>query len=198
MARQYYNTETTDSLITTITTAPATTATSLFSPVQAQVCFPIPVGLYGGLVPYAGQIYEFCFGGILTTPASGTLTVTPYFGPGTSTTAFGTIMGASASQTMTVSITNQPFRVKGNICFSLISSASTSSKAWLTGTFQSQGTLATAGSGWVIAFGSTAAISVDTTGLATTGLFGSLNFVVTATTTGSSFSVAYTSMISLN
>lgn len=194
MARQYFNSTIADSIIASITTTPTTTKTSLFSPAQANVAFPIGYGL---AAPFAGQVYRFTMGGIITTPATGTLIIDPYFGPGTSTTVFGTDMGASGAQTVTASLTNTPFRMEGEIVFRSISGTATSSTAWLNGSFEAPGTLATAGSGFGIVFGSTAAVSVDTTGTNANN-FGCLNFAVTFSVTGGSITVAYTSMQSLN
>jgi hypothetical protein len=107
-------------------------------------------------------------------------------------------MGASPAQTVTASLSNIPWRIEGELVYRLISGVPTSSTAWLTGAFSSQGTLATAGGGWTIPFGSTAAVSVDTTGQGTAGTFGALNFAVTFSVTGATISVQWTSMQTLN
>lgn len=195
MARQYFNSQSADSIIAAIATTPTTTKTALFSPAQANVAFPIG---YGQNAPFAGQVYSFAFGGIITTPATGTLIIDPYFGPGTSTTVFGTDLGASAAQTVTASLSSAPFYCEGQIAFRSISGTATSSTAWLTGTFSSQGTLATAGGGWGIVFGSTAAVSVDTTGTGSAGTFGALNFAVTFSVTGATVTAEWSSMQSMN
>lgn len=195
MARQYFNSQSADSLILAAAITPTTTKTSLLTPAQANQCFPIG---FGQAAPFAGQVYEFSCGGILTTPATGTLIIDPYYGPGTTATAFGVDMGASAAQTVTASLTNAPWRLEGNIVFRSISAAATASTAWLSGNFQGQGTLATAGAGWSIAFGSTAAITVDTSGTGTAGAFGAINFAVTFSVTGGSITTEWTSMKSLN
>jgi hypothetical protein len=194
MARQYFNSQVGDSVIVALSTTPTTVKTSLFTPAQANVLFPLP---FGANPPFAGQIFRYCFGGLITTPATGTLVIDPNHGPGSSTTAFGTDLGASPAQTVTASLANIPFRVEGELVYRSISPASTSSTAWCNGVFWSQGTLATAGGGWTIPFGSTAAVSVDTSGLAA-NLFGSLNFAVTFSVTGGNMIVEYSSMQSLN
>lgn len=107
-------------------------------------------------------------------------------------------MGASPAQTVTASLSSIPWRMEGELIYRLISCAATSSTAWLTGVFMSQGTLATAGGGWTIPFGSTAAVSVDTTGAGSAGTFGGLNFYVTFSVTGATISVQWTSMQALN
>jgi hypothetical protein len=108
-------------------------------------------------------------------------------------------MGASGAQTMTASLTNVPWRMEGELCFRSIGAAATSSTAWLVGSFESQGVLATAGGGWGIIMGSTAAVTVDTSGTIASAVgFGGLNFAVTFSVTGGSIVVAYTSMQALN
>jgi hypothetical protein len=193
-ARQYFNSSLADSLIVPASVTPTTVKTSILTPQQALQCWPLPYGL---AAPFAGQIFRFACGGILTTPATGTLIIDPYHGPGSSSTAFGTDMGASAAQTVTASLASAPWFLEGYLAYRSISAASTTSTAWLTGTFSSQGTLATAGGGWGISFGSTAAVSVDTTGLAA-NLYGALNIAVTFSVTGATIITEWTSMQSLN
>src|SRR5882724_11374584 len=197
-SRQYFNGQLADSIIVAASITPTTTKTSILTPAQANQCLPLPYGVNGLGQPFAGQVFRFACGGILTTPSTGTLIVDPYHGPGTSATAFGTDMGASAAQTTTASLSSAPWMLDGYLCYRLISAAATSSTAWLTGAFHSQGTLATAGSGFTIAFGSTAAVSVDTTGSGTAGTFGALNFAVTFSVSGATIVVEWTSMQALN
>jgi hypothetical protein len=198
MARQYFAQKLADSSIVAISTTPTTTKTSILSPGNAQQYFPIPFGTTGANQPFAGQIYRFAAGGILTTPATGTLIIDPYHGPGTSTTVFGTDMGASAAQTVTASLSNSPWVLEGWLTYRTISTTATTSTAWLTGYFHAQGTLATAGSGWTQTFGSTAAVSVDTTGAGAAGTFGALNVAVTFSVTGATIVVEWTSILSMN
>jgi len=195
MARQYFNSTLADSLIVAASISPTTVKTSILTPAQANQCFPVGYGL---AAPFAGQVYRFAAGGLITTPATGTLIIDPYHGPGTTATAFGTDMGASAAQTVTASLSNAPWTLEGYLVYRLISGVATSSTAWVTGTFSSQGTLATAGGGWGINFGSTAAVSVDTTGTGTAGTFGSLNIAVTFSVTGATIITEWTSMQSFN
>lgn len=193
-ARQYFASSLADSLIVPASITPTTTKTSLLTPAQALQCLPLPYAL---AAPFAGQVFRFALGGILTTPATGTLIIDPYHGPGSSATVFGTDMGASAAQTVTASLASQPWIIEGYLIYRSISAVSTTSTAWLTGAFLSQGTLATAGGGWGMPFGSTAAVSVDTSGLAA-NLFGALNIAVTFSVTGATIIVEWTSMMSLN
>lgn len=195
MARQYFNGQSADSSIVAVSLTPTTTKTFIFTQAQANQFFPLP---YGQSAPYAGQVFKFAMGGLITTPATGTLIIDPVHGNGATTTTGGTDMGASPAQTVTASLSNIPWMIEGYIAYRLISGAATSSTAWLTGQFMSQGTLATAGLGWGIPFGSTAAVSVDTTGTGTAGTFGALNFYVTFSVTGATIIAEWTSMASLN
>jgi hypothetical protein len=197
MARQYFNSQLADSAILAASITPGTTKTFLFTQAQANQFFPLPAGL-GISSPFAGQILRFSMGGLITTPATGTLIIDPTHGPGTSSTTGGTDMGASPAQTVTASLSNIPWRIEGELIYRTVSSASTTSTAWLTGVFMSQGTLATAGGGWVIPFGSTAAVSVDTSGLGGSDKFGALNFYFTFSVTGATISAQWTSLQSLN
>lgn len=197
MARQYFDSSLADSTITALSITPTTTKTFLYTTGQSNQLLPIP---YGQAAPFAGQVFQFTMGGLITTPATGTLVVDPVYGPGTAQAPAtgGVDMGASPAQTVTASLSNIPWRIEGELAFRTISQAATSSTAWLTGIFASQGTLATAGAGWTIPFGSTAAVSVDTSGTATTGTFGALNIAVTFSVTGATMIVEYSSIRSLN
>jgi hypothetical protein len=197
MARQYFNSQLADSSIVSASITPGTTKTFLFTQARANQFFPLPAGL-GVAAPFAGQIFRFAMGGLITTPATGTLIIEATHGPGSSTTAGGTGMGPSAAQTVTASLSNAPWRVEGELIYRTVASTSTGSTAWLTGVFSSQGTLATAGGGWTVPFGSTAAVSVDTSGLGGADLFGALNFYFTFSVTGATISAQWTSMQSLN
>lgn len=195
MARQYFNSSLADSLIVAASITPTTVKTSILTVAQSNQCLPLGYGLSA---PNAGQVYRFACGGLITTPATGTLIIDPYHGPGTSPTAFGTDLGASAAQTVTASLSSQPWRLEGELVYRLISGAATLSTAWLNGAFTAQGTLATAGAGWTIVFGSTAAISVDTSGLGAAGTFGAINIAVTFSITGATIITEWTSMQALN
>jgi hypothetical protein len=197
-ARQYFNSQVADSLIVASSVAPTTTETSIFTPYTlCNQAFPVGYGLSA---PFAGQVYKFACGGIITTPATGTLVIKPYYGPGASAISFtgAVAMGASPAQTVTASLSSIPWEMSGRLVFRSIASAATTSTAWLTGTFRSQGTLATAGGGWTIPFGSTAAVSVDTTGLAAAGGFGSITFSVTFSVTGATIVTDWTEMLTRN
>jgi hypothetical protein len=197
MARQYFNSQLADSSIVAASITPGTTKTFLFTAARANQFFPLPAGL-GVSAPFAGQIFRFAAGGLITTPATGTLIIEATHGPGSSSTAGGTGLGPSPAQTVTASLTSIPWRIEGELIYRTIASSSLGSTAWLTGVFMSQGTLATAGGGWVVPFGSTAAVAVDTSGLAGSDLFGALNFYFMFSVTGATISAQWTSMQSLN
>src|SRR5690349_8383892 len=110
--------------------------------------------------PKAGKIYCVRAGGIMTmSVATCTLTITPKYGTG------GTSLGASPAQTL-ASGTNIPWYLQAELVWYDIGAAGTNSHAVLSGTFNWQGTLATAGTGGVVTFGSTAAVALDATILA--------------------------------
>lgn len=184
-ARQYFASTLSDSAIVAPSTGSITSLTGIFTPAQANQFFPIGFG--GSGAPFAGQVYAFELGGIMTTGTAGTMTITPVFGPSSAQVALtaGVVLGASGAQTYVASLTNVPWHMSGCLVFRTISQVATSSTCWMSGCFSSQGTLATAGSGIGIVFGSTSAVSVDTTGTATAGSFGAINFGIT-------FSVAST------
>ena len=196
MARQYFNSQSADSLIVVATTGSITALTGIFTPAQANQAFPIG---YGQAAPFAGQVYKFAAGGIMTTGTTGTMVITPVFGPSTAQTGLtaAVVLGASGAQTYTASQTNVPWLLEGYLVFRTISAAATASTAWLTGSFSGVGALATAGSAFSVQFGSTAAVSVDTTGTAAAGSFGALNFGITFSVAGT-VTAEWTSMQSLN
>jgi hypothetical protein len=82
MARQYFNSQLADSSIVAASITPGTTKTFLFTAARANQFFPLPAGL-GVSAPFAGQIFRFAAGGLITTPATGTLIIEATHGPGT-------------------------------------------------------------------------------------------------------------------
>jgi hypothetical protein len=195
-ARQYFMSALADTITAPSSVTPTTTQTSIFSPYTDCTRY-LPVG-FGTSAPYPGQIYEFALGGLITTPATGTLVITPFMGQGASATVFTAAvnLGASPAQTVTASLSNIPWEMSGHLVFRTISTTASSSTCWLTGTFRSQGTLATAGAGWTIPFGSTAAVTVDTTGVANAS--GGITFTVTFSVTGATIITEWTKMLTCN
>lgn len=196
MARQYFASTLADSCIVAPSTGSITTITGIFTPAQANQFFPIGYGL---AAPFAGQVYRFEMGGIMTTGTAGTLVITPFFGPSTAQSGLtGAVsLGASAAQNYVASQTNIPWHMTGCLAFRVISQAATSSTCWCSGSFDAIGAVATAGSGMNVVFGSTAAVSVDTTGTAAAGSFGALNFGVTFSV-ASTITCEWTSWMALN
>ena len=197
MARQYFNSQLADSAIVSASITPSTTKTFLFTQAKANQFFPLPAGL-GVAAPFAGQIFRFAMGGLITTPATGTLIIEATHGPGSSSTAGAQGMGPSAAQTVMASLSGAPWRIEGELIYRTVASAAAGSTAWLTGVFMGQGDPTVAGAGWTQPFGSTAAVGVDTSGLSSADLFGALNLYFTFSVTGATISAQWTSMQSLN
>lgn len=194
--RQYYTGPMGDSLVTPITAvSPGITTTSIFSIAQANKYFALP---YGQNAPSPGQVLQVTAGGLLTTPSSGTLIILAYHGPGTTATAFGTLIGTSTTFTPTASMTAGYWQLTGTLIYRTVSEIATTSTCWFNGQFICGGP-----SGGSLAFtscmiSSNAAVSVDTTGSGSAGTFGALNFAVTPSITGSSFTPEFAFIEVLN
>lgn len=106
--------------------------------------------------PKAGKVYIVKAGGVITTAASGTLTITPNHG------ANSIALGASAAQTVAVSLTGVPWMLEFTLVYRTIGAAGVNSTCIGEGCFWMPGTTATAGAGTAIPFGGTQA-SVDAT-----------------------------------
>lgn len=107
--------------------------------------------------PKAGKIYTIKAGGILSTAGSGTLIIIPQYG-----VLGGTTLGTSVTQTVPINLTNVPWKLEFDLVFRVIGAAGANSTCIGTGTFESAGTAATAGTGFSLVFGGTSA-SVDAT-----------------------------------
>lgn len=146
MSRQYFQDLLADPPIANLTAVVATVETILwnvsqFTPIAPNDCRP-------------GKIYKVTAGGIVTTGASGTLTITPRFGL---TVAAGITMGASIAQTVPVSLTNVPWELSFTAVCRTVGAPGANSTMIGTGTFSMAGTAATAGSGMNVNFGGTSA-----------------------------------------
>lgn len=107
-----------------------------------------------------GKIYYFYGAGIVTTGASGTLTLTPRWG----TSSGGVALGASQAQTVVASVTNVPWIIQGWVFVrGPIGAAGANTPVVCHGTFSAAGAAATAASSMLITFGSTASVNVDAT-----------------------------------
>ena len=152
MSRQYFADTLAESPLANLTAIVATTETALwltsqYTPIAAYDCKP-------------GKIYRVIAGGIITTAATGTLTITPRFGL---TVAAGITMGASGAQTVPASLTNVPWELSMTVVGRTVGAFGGANGTVIgTGTFSMAGTLATAGSGMNVNFGGTSA-AVDTT-----------------------------------
>lgn len=193
-ARQYFNSTLSDSLIVPASAvSPGTTATFLLSQNQANKYFPLP---YGQNAPSPGQIFHVSCGGLFTSVA-GTFIFNVYHGPGTSATAGGTALGASQTLTSTA-YTAGFYSLEAELIYRSISETPTTSTCWLNGCVVTGGPAANTTACLTFAVGTSAAVSVDTTGSGSAGTFGALNLFVTPGTTGSSFTTEYAYIYSLN
>ena len=99
----------------------------------------------------AGKIYCIEAGGLITTGASGSLIVSPGLG----TTAPGTTLGTSITQTVPVSSLSGPWTLTSRWVVRTIGAAGANSTMIGTGIFQAGGVAATANSGLDLTFGGT-------------------------------------------
>jgi hypothetical protein len=104
----------------------------------------------------AGRIHVVEAGGLITTAATGALTITPTYGVG------GVAMGASIAQTVPATSLSGPWFLKFVTVFRTIGAPGSATSTCIgCGHFQSGGVAATANSGLDITFGGTSA-TVDT------------------------------------
>src|SRR5258705_7657125 len=122
----------------TATVETALWPTALFSPINIGDC-------------RAGKVYKLTAGGIYSTGASGTLILTPRVG----TTTSGITLGASVTQTVPVSLTNEAWYLEFTLVIRTVGLAGTNSTAMGSGFFQGGGVAATASSGCDVVMGGT-------------------------------------------
>lgn len=151
MSRQYFQDVLVDPPSANLTAVVATTETGLWS---VPIWTPVNAG-----DPRAGKIYKVTAGGIMSTGASGTLTITPRWGTSTS----GGSLGASVAQTVPINLTAVPWILEFFLAFRAIGTAASTSTCVGHGSFRSAGAAATAGSTLGLAFGGTALTTADTT-----------------------------------
>lgn len=107
--------------------------------------------------PKAGKIYCVRAGGIITMSVNTcSLLITPRYA------AANIVLGAGPAQVLPI-MTNIPWYMQAELVFRSIGAAGANSACVLSGVMSIQGTLATAGSGSNIVFGSTASVNVDAT-----------------------------------
>lgn len=126
----------------------ATTATNMWN------------GLRYSLIPAydarPGKVYMLEAGGLITTGATGALTIAPLIG--TSATTGGTTLGTSIAQTVPVTSLSGPFYMKlVLVCLTTGDPGGSNATIKGTGFFQSGGVAATANSGLDLTFGGTSA-----------------------------------------
>jgi len=194
--RQYFAGPLADSLIVPQSAvSPGTTTTSIFSIAQSNKYLPLP---YGQNAPSPGSMFRFRFGGLCTTVASSSnVGFNIYHGPGTSTTAFGTLL-ASSSLVTTVAATAGNWLIDGLLIYRAVSEAATTSTCWLSANFMINGPSSGTVTPVTGIIQSTAAVSVDTTGTGSAGTFGALNVAIVPGTTGSSWTPEWTFLEQIN
>jgi hypothetical protein len=121
----------------------ATTAVSMWSGAQFTPLFANDAK--------AGKIYAVEAGGLITTAATGALTI----GVGLGTSSPGTTLGSSIAQTVPVSSTSGPWFLTSRWVVRTIGAPGANSTIIGTGEFQSGGVAATANSGLDVVFGGT-------------------------------------------
>jgi hypothetical protein len=145
MSRQYFQDMMCEPPIANLTAITATTETALWSAAQYS---PIP-----GNDAKAGKIYRLSAWGIMSTGASGTLTITPRLG----LTTGGVTMGASVAQTVVASLTNIPWQMQMDLIVRTVGAPGANSTVMGVGSFVASGAAATASSGIQVVFGGTSA-----------------------------------------
>jgi len=148
MSRQYFGDVLTEPLGVDFATITATSETVLIPTAMT----PIPAG-----EPRAGKMYELLVGGICTTGAAGTLTITPRYG----TVIGGVSIGPSVAQNYVPSITNAPFIFRYYLTFRSIGLPGVNSVVYGTGEWSAGGAAGTAASATAVYLGGTATASVD-------------------------------------
>jgi len=168
--RQYFRSLTIEPLpvINSAVTLTATTDIALFAQVS-QIAIPAT-----DIAP--GKIWKLTAGGVCTTAASGTWTITPRFGQLVTSPS----MGASAAVTTTVSGTAIPWMMEAYIQCEILGLTGTNSKFSCLGYFQAQAAT-TVGAAWTIVFGGVPNAAVDAVGVAA-GIQFSINASITACT----------------
>lgn len=133
-------------------TAPSAYSTTTIVPLWPAAAF---TPIYAN-DPKAGKIYCVRAGGLITMSVNtATLIITPKYGTG------GVALGPSPAQVLPV-MSALPWTLDAELVFTFIGVGG-ASKAFLSGKFCCQGTIATPGAGTVIPFGGTLATTLDAT-----------------------------------
>jgi hypothetical protein len=151
MSRQYFQDLLADPPSANLTAITATVETGLWS---VPIWTPV-----NALDARAGKVYKVTAGGIMSTGASGTLTITPRWG----TTTGGLSLGASVAQTVPINLANVPWYLEFNLVFRAIGTAASTSTCVGSGFFKGPGAAATAGNTLGLTMGGTIVTTADTT-----------------------------------
>lgn len=151
MSRQYLADMLVDPPAANLTAVVATVETALWA---VPIWTPVQAG-----DPRTGKVYKVTAGGILSTAASGTLTITPRWGTSTG----GVSLGPSVAQTVPINLSSVPWILEFFLAFRAIGTAASSSTCVGHGSFRSAGTAATAGNTLGLTMGGTAITTADTT-----------------------------------
>jgi len=155
MSRQYFEDLIIDPPTANLTAVTATVETGLWNVAQFS-----PIHAFDGYKG-VGKTYRLCAGGIFSTGASGTLTITPRVG----TTTGGITLGASIAQTVVASLTNEAWFLHSIWVVRSLGAPGANSVVNGTGIWNGGGAAATAASNNTVAFGGTPAtcdLSVET------------------------------------
>lgn len=155
MSRQYFEDLITDPPVANLTAVTATTETGLWNVAQYS-----PIHAYDSYKG-VGKVYRLMAGGIFSTGASGTLTITPRVGTSTS----GITLGASIAQTVVASLTNEAWFLHAIWIVRSLGAPGANSVVNGTGVFNGGGAAATAASNNSVVFGGTPAtcdLSIET------------------------------------
>lgn len=155
MSRQYFEDLIIDPPTANLAAVTATVETGLWNVAQFS-----PIHAFDGYKG-VGKIYRLCAGGIFSTGASGTLTITPRVG----TTTSGVTLGASIAQTVVASLTNEAWFLHSIWVVRSLGAPGANSVINGTGIWNGGGTAATAASNNTVVFGGTPAtcdLSVET------------------------------------
>jgi hypothetical protein len=151
VARQYFQDTLVDPPSANLTAVTATTETALWS---VPIWTPVNAG-----DARAGKMYRVTAYGIMSTGASGTLTITPRWG----TTTGGNTLGASVAQTVPINLSAVPWYLQFDLTFRTIGTAASTSTCVGGGFFRSAGAAATSGSSLGLTMGGTIVTTADTT-----------------------------------
>jgi hypothetical protein len=151
MSRQYFEDMPVEPLNIVNAAVNFATAIQVLFPNTSQIAIP-------ALDVRPGKVWRLTAGGIMTTPTTGTLTITPCWGTGTTVT-----LGPSIAQTYQPSLSNVAWMIHALMICRGVGFSGANSTFIAQGVFQSAGIAATAGSSSCISFGGTQSAICDPT-----------------------------------